>query len=100
MVCQTVSWVEHYFSDPFLKLAENEYCSKVEIEFRGQFIYTPNISYFLESCVGGLLAWLVCLRWWHASVDDMPAWMKCQHELRASMDDVGGEPMWLKWAVY
>ena len=37
----------------------------------------PNISYFLESCVGGLLAWLVGLRWWHASVDDMPAWMKC-----------------------
>ena len=44
MVCQTVSWVVHYFSNSFLKLAGNEYCSKLEKEFRFQVIYTPNIS--------------------------------------------------------
>ena len=26
-------WVAHYFSNSFLKLAENEYCSKLEKEF-------------------------------------------------------------------
>ena len=49
MVCYTVSWVAYYFSKPFLKLAENEYCLKLEKEFRCQLIYAPNISYFLES---------------------------------------------------
>ena len=48
MVCQTVSLVAHYFSNSFLKLAGNEYCSKLEKEFRFQVIYTPNISYSLE----------------------------------------------------
>ena len=49
IVCWTVSWVAHYFSNSFLKLAGNEYCSKLEKEFRFQVIYTPNISYSLES---------------------------------------------------
>ena len=49
IVCNTVSWVAHYFSNSFLKLAGNEYCSKLEKEFRFQIIYTPNIFYFLES---------------------------------------------------
>ena len=43
-----VSWVAHYFSNSFQKLARNEYCSKLEKEFRFQVIYTSNISYFLE----------------------------------------------------
>ena len=34
MVCQTVSLVAHYFSNSFLKLAGNEYCSKLEKEFK------------------------------------------------------------------
>ena len=38
----------HYFPNSFLKLAGNEYCSKLEKEFRFQVIYTPNISYSLE----------------------------------------------------
>ena len=37
-------WVAHYFSNSFLKLAENGYCSKLEKEFRFQVIYTPYIS--------------------------------------------------------
>ena len=41
-------WVAHYFSNSFQKLAGNEYCSKLEKEFRFQVIYTLNISYFLE----------------------------------------------------
>ena len=48
VVSQTVSWVAHYFSSLFQKLAGNEYCSKLEKEFRFQVIYTSNISYFLE----------------------------------------------------
>ena len=47
MVCQTVSWVAHNFSKSFLKLAGNDYCSKLEKEFRLQVICI--ISYFLES---------------------------------------------------
>ena len=40
----------HYFSDSFLKLAGNEYCSKLEKRIQGAgHIYTPKISYFLES---------------------------------------------------
>ena len=38
-----------YFSNPFLKRVGNEYCSKLEKEFRCQPIYSPNISYFLKS---------------------------------------------------
>ena len=38
MVRQTVSWVAHYFSTFSLKLAENEYFSKLEKEFRFQVI--------------------------------------------------------------
>ena len=48
VVCYTVSWVARYFSNSFLKLAGNEYCQKLEKEFRFQVIYTSNISYFLE----------------------------------------------------
>ena len=48
MVCYTVSWVAHYFSNSFLNLTGNEYRSKLKKEFRFQVIYTPNISYFLE----------------------------------------------------
>ena len=48
MVFETVSWVAHYFSNSFLKLAGNEYCSKLEKEFRFQVLYTSNISNFLE----------------------------------------------------
>ena len=32
----------------FPKTSRNEYCSKLEKEFRFQVIYTSNISYFLE----------------------------------------------------
>ena len=32
----------------FSKSSRNEYCSKLEKEFRFQVIYTPNISYSLE----------------------------------------------------
>ena len=38
----------HYFSNSFLNFAGNEYCSKLQKEFRFQVIYTPNISYFSE----------------------------------------------------
>ena len=38
-------WVAHYFSNSFQKLAGNEYCSKLEKEFRFQVIYTSNISF-------------------------------------------------------
>ena len=48
VVSETVSWVAHYFSNSFQKLAGNEYSSKQEKEFRFQVIYTSNISYFLE----------------------------------------------------
>ena len=48
VVSQTVSWVAHYFSSSFQKLAGNEYCSKLETKFRLQVIFTSNISYFLE----------------------------------------------------
>ena len=49
MVSQTVSWVGHYFSNSFQKLAGDEYFSKLEKEFRLQvIIYASNISYFLE----------------------------------------------------
>ena len=48
VVIQTVSWVAHYFSSSFQKLAGNEYCSKLEKKFRLQVIFTSNISYFLE----------------------------------------------------
>ena len=37
-----------FFSSSFLKLAGNEYCSKLKKEFRFQVICTPNISYSLE----------------------------------------------------
>ena len=40
--------VAYYFLNSFLKLAGNEYCSKLEKEFRFQVIYTPNITYSLE----------------------------------------------------
>ena len=49
MVCETVSWVARNFSKSFLKLAGNEYSSKLEKEFRFQVICIPSISYFLES---------------------------------------------------
>ena len=48
MVCQTVSLVAHYFSNSFLKLAGNEYCSNLEKKFRFQVIFTPNMSYLLK----------------------------------------------------
>ena len=32
----------------FPKTSRNEYCSKLEKEFRFQVIYTSNISYFVE----------------------------------------------------
>ena len=43
-----VAWVAHYFSNSFQKLTGNEYCSKLEKEFRFHIIYTLNISCFLE----------------------------------------------------
>ena len=49
MMCETASWVAHYFSNPFLKLKGNEYCSKLEKEFMFQVTYTPSMSYFLDS---------------------------------------------------
>ena len=48
VVSETVSWVAHYFSNSFQKLAGNEYSSKPKKEFRFQVIYNSNISYFLE----------------------------------------------------
>ena len=45
MMCETASWVAHYFSNPFLKLKGNEYCSKLKKEFMFQVIYSPNIPY-------------------------------------------------------
>ena len=38
--------VAHDFSNPFQKLARNEYCSKLEKELRFQVRCTSNISYF------------------------------------------------------
>ena len=45
MVCWTVSSVAHYFSNSFLKPAENEYCSKLEKEFSGH-IHPKHILFF------------------------------------------------------
>ena len=47
MVFQTVFWVAHYFSNSFLKLAENEYCSKLEKEVSGHI--HSKYTYPLES---------------------------------------------------
>ena len=43
-----VLWIADYISNSSQKLTENEYCSKLEKEFRFQFICTSNLSYFLE----------------------------------------------------
>ena len=48
VVSETVSWVAHYFSNSFQKLAGNEYSSKLEKEFRFHVIHTLKIYYFLE----------------------------------------------------
>ena len=48
VVSETVSWVAHYFSNSFQKLAGNEHSSKLKKEFSFQVIYNSNISYFLE----------------------------------------------------
>ena len=40
-----MSWVAHYFSNYFQKLTGNEYCSKLEKEFRFKVMQTLNISY-------------------------------------------------------
>ena len=42
----TFSWVSENLSNSFQKLAGNEYCFKLEKEFRFQVIYTSNISNF------------------------------------------------------
>ena len=44
--CETVSLVAHYFSNSFQKLAGNEYCSKLEKEFKFQVTYT-SITYLI-----------------------------------------------------
>ena len=41
--------VAYYFLNSFLKLAGNEYCSKLEKEFRFQVIYTSNILLYRAS---------------------------------------------------
>ena len=44
LVSQTVSWMAHYFLNLFqMNIAGNEYCSKLEKEFRFQVIFTSNV---------------------------------------------------------
>ena len=66
--------------------------------------------------MGGVLTWVVCLRWWRASVGDMPVWLMCYCELcrqRAggdvpawmarwctSVGQVDGVLTWLAWLTY
>ena len=53
-----------------------------------------------RACVGGLIAWMVCLYSWCASMGYMPAWVMYQRELRGSVGDIGRVPVWVKWALY
>ena len=46
-----------------------------------------------RACVRGALMWVVCLRWWRASVGEVLAWVMwagCQ----------GDVPAWMAWAVH
>ena len=48
--CETVSLVAHYFSNSFQKLAGNEYCSKLEKEFKFQVTYTSITYLIFQGC--------------------------------------------------
>ena len=58
------------------------------------------------ACMGRVLTWVVCLRWWRASVGDVPVWLMCYCELCRQRARVmcqrgwqGGAPAWVKWTV-
>ena len=57
-------------------------------------------------CMGIVLTWVVYLRWWRASVGDVPVWVMCWHGLfrqrarrHASVGGMGGASAWVIWTV-
>ena len=56
----TRSWVAHFFSYSFQKLAGKGYCSKLEKEFRFQVIYTFH-GHFLFKSLPGIFEFKVML---------------------------------------
>ena len=49
--------------------------------------------------MGGMLKWVVCLRWWRASVGNVPVRVMCQHGLCRQLARVTCQTGWHKWCT-